>query len=73
MYVCIGVSTCVYNGVCHTQVLLTLNTLALNMVSVVHNALQIFESMQQQLLGPEHARDQVSMSLSLSLSLSFQE
>jgi hypothetical protein len=40
------------------EVLLTLNTLALNMVSVVHNALQIFESMQQQLLGPEHARDQ---------------
>jgi hypothetical protein len=40
------------------EVLLTLNTLALNMVSVVHNALQIFESMQQQLLGPEHARAQ---------------
>ena len=62
---------CMYGGeymyVSHTQVLLTLNTLALNMVSVVHNALQMFESMQQQLLGPEHARAQVYY-LSLSFS-----
>ena len=74
---------CMYGGeymyVSHTQVLLTLNTLALNMVSVVHNALQMFESMQQQLLGPEHARAQVyylslsSLFLFLSLSLAFQE
>ena len=61
--------------------LLTLNTLALNMVSVVHNALKIFESMQRQLLGPDHIRAQVPSSLpslpplpelSLSPSLSLQ-
>ena len=42
-----------------SQVLLTLNTLALNMVSVVHNALKIFDSCQKQLLGPDNQRTQV--------------
>ena len=41
------------------QVLLTLNTLALNMVSVVHNALKIFDSIQRQLMGPDYAGTQV--------------
>lgn len=40
------------------EVLLTLNTLALNMVSVVHNALKIFDSCQKQLLGPDNQRTQ---------------
>ena len=60
MCVCVCVCVCVSNEcVCVLQVLLTLNTLALNMVSVVHNALKTFESIQKQLMGPDYVRTQV--------------